>query len=217
VGNARWQGVPLKVLLDRAGLQRGATQRVGRFTAGFPVLTALDVTDAMVAVAMNGEPLPADHGLPARLMVPGLYGYVSATKWLAAIELTDWDVDGYWIPRLGEGRADQDAGAHRRPARRRSGRLRAAADRRRRVGSPRGIERVEVRIDDGPWQEAELAESLDVDCWRRWYLPWEATEGRHRIAARATDGRREVRTDQRTPVAPDGASGYPVIEVVVGA
>ncbi|NEK84737.1 molybdopterin-dependent oxidoreductase [Blastococcus saxobsidens] len=221
VGNARWQGVPLKALLDRAGLQRGATQLVGRsvdgFTAGFPVLTALDVEEAMVAVAMNGEPLPADHGFPARLVVPGLYGYVSATKWLSAIELTDWDVDGYWIPRgwAKEGpvktqaridvpRAGAPVAAGRRP-------IAGVA-----WAPTRGIERVEVRIDDGPWQEAELAESLDVDCWRQWYLPWEATEGRHRIAARATDGRGEVQTDQRTPVAPDGASGYPVVEVVVG-
>ncbi|SEM14946.1 DMSO/TMAO reductase YedYZ, molybdopterin-dependent catalytic subunit [Blastococcus sp. DSM 46786] len=218
VGNARWQGVPLRALLDRAGLQEGATQLIGRsvdgFTAGFPVLTALDVEEAMVAVAMNGEPLPAEHGFPARLVVPGLYGYVSATKWLSAIELTGWDVDGYWIPRgwakegpiKTQARIDVPGGA-------------VTAGRRPVAGvawaPTRGIERVEVRIDDGPWQEAELAEPLDVDCWRQWYLPWEATPGRHRIAARATDGRGEVQTDERTPVAPDGASGYPVIEVVV--
>ncbi|MGY2085785.1 molybdopterin-dependent oxidoreductase [Blastococcus sp. SYSU DS0539] len=220
VGNARWQGVPLKALLDRAGLQRGATQLVGRsvdgFTAGFPVLTALDVAEAMVAVAMNGEPLPADHGFPARLVVPGLYGYVSATKWLSAIELTDWDVDGYWIPRgwAKEGPIKTQAridvprpGTSVEPGRRPIAGVAWAPT--------RGIERVEVRIDDGPWQEAQLAESLDVDCWRQWVLPWEATTGRHRIAARATDGRGEVQTDQRTPVAPDGAAGYPVIEVVV--
>jgi hypothetical protein len=79
----------------------------------------------------------------------------------------------------------------------------------------RGIEAVEVRVDDGPWHPAQLAEPLDVDCWRQWYLPWDATPGRHRITARATDGRGEVQTDERTPVAPDGASGYPVVEVVV--
>ncbi|WP_207225664.1 molybdopterin-dependent oxidoreductase [Blastococcus saxobsidens] len=222
VGNARWQGVPLKALLDRARVQRGATQLLGRsvdgFTAGFPVLTALDVEEAMVAVAMNGEPLPADHGFPARLVVPGLYGYVSATKWLSAIELTGWDVDGYWIPRgwakegpiKTQARIDVPrAGGTVAPGRRPIAGVAWAPT--------RGIERVEVRIDDGPWREAELAESLDVDCWRQWYLPWEATAGRHRIAARATDGRGEVQTDQRTPVAPDGASGYPVVEVVVGS
>ncbi|MGY2067843.1 molybdopterin-dependent oxidoreductase [Blastococcus sp. SYSU DS0619] len=219
VGNARWQGVPLRALLDRAGLQRGATQLVGRsvdgFTAGFPVLTALDVEDAMVAVAMNGEPLPAEHGFPARLVVPGLYGYVSATKWLSAIELTDWDVDGYWIPRgwakdgpvKTQARIDVPAG-------------RVTAGRRPIAGvawaPTRGIERVEVRIDDGPWQEAQLADPYDVDVWRQWFLEWDATPGTHVITARATDGLGEVQTDQRTPVAPDGAAGYPVTEVVVG-
>ncbi|WP_217640769.1 molybdopterin-dependent oxidoreductase [Blastococcus tunisiensis] len=221
VGNARWQGVPLRTLLDRAGLQEGATQLVGRsvdgFTAGFPVLTALDLEEAMVAVAMNGEPLPAEHGFPARLVVPGLYGYVSATKWLAAIELTGWDVDGYWIPRgwAKEGpiktqaridvpRPGSTVTAGRQP-------IAGVA-----WAPTRGIEGVEVRIDDGPWQPAELAEPLDVDCWRQWFLPWDAAPGRHVISARATDGRGEVQTDERTPVAPDGASGYPVIEVEVG-
>ncbi|WP_346622727.1 molybdopterin-dependent oxidoreductase [Blastococcus montanus] len=220
VGNARWQGVPLRPLLERAGLQEGATQLVGRsvdgFTAGFPVLTALDLEEAMVAVAMNGEPLPAEHGFPARLVVPGLYGYVSATKWLSAIELTDWDVDGYWIPRgwAKEGPIKTQAriDVPRRGAAVVPGRQPIAGV----AWAPtRGIEAVEVSIDDGPWQRAELAESLDVDCWRQWYLPWEATPGRHVIAARATDGLGEVQTDERTPVAPDGASGYPVIEVVV--
>ena len=222
VGNARWQGVPLRTLLERARPQRGATQLIGRsvdgFTAGFPVLTALDVEEAMVAVAMNGEPLPAEHGFPARLVVPGLYGYVSATKWLAAIELTDWDVDGYWIPRgwakegpiKTQARIDVPRAGSTIPAERRP--IAGVA-----WAPTRGIEAVEVRIDDGPWQTAELAEALDVDCWRQWYLPWEATPGRHRIAARATDGLGEVQTDERTPVAPDGASGYPVVEVVVEA
>lgn len=220
VGNARWQGVPLRTLLDRAGLQPGATQLVGRsvdgFTAGFPVLTALDLEEAMVAVAMNGEPLPAEHGFPARLVVPGLYGYVSATKWLSAIELSGWDVDGYWIPRgwakegpiKTQARIDVPRRGRSVPA----GRAVIAGV----AWAPtRGIEGVQVRIDDGPWRQAELAEQLDVDCWRQWFLPWDATPGRHVIAARATDGAGEVQTDERTPVAPDGASGYPIIEVEV--
>ena len=104
VGNAVWQGVPLAELLERAGVQDGATQIVGRsvddFTAGFPTEVGLDGRTALVAVGMNGEPLPAVHGFPARLVVAGLYGYVSATKWLREIELTTWeDFDGYWVPR----------------------------------------------------------------------------------------------------------------------
>ena len=221
VGNARWQGVPLHTLLERAGVREGGTQLVGRsvdgFTAGFPTVTALDVKEAMVAVGMNGEPLPAEHGFPARLVVPGLYGYVSATKWLAAIELTGWDdVDGYWIPRgwakEGPVKTQSRIDVPARWATVRAGRSVVAGV----AWAPtRGIERVEVRIDDGPWVPAELAHPLDVDCWRQWYLPWEATPGEHVIAARATDGRGEVQTDERTPVAPDGASGYPVVEVFV--
>jgi DMSO/TMAO reductase YedYZ molybdopterin-dependent catalytic subunit len=221
VGNARWQGVPLYVLLERAGLQEGATQLVGRsvdgFTAGFPTLTALDVKESMVAVAMNGEPLPLEHGFPARLVVPGLYGYVSATKWLSSIELRGWnEVDGYWIPRgwakegpiKTQSRIDVPAASSTIPAARRP--IAGVA-----WAPTRGIERVEVRVDEGPWQEATLAARLDVDCWRQWFLAWEATPGRHVIAVRATDGRGEVQTDERTPVAPDGASGRHTIEVFV--
>ena len=104
VGNAIWRGVPLAHILERAGVQEGATQIVGRsvddFTVGFPTEVALDGRAAMVAIAMNGEPLPLEHGFPARLVIPGLYGYVSATKWLGEIELARLeDFDGYWIPR----------------------------------------------------------------------------------------------------------------------
>ena len=221
VGNARWQGVPLRPLLERAGLQDGATQIIGRsvdgFTAGFPTVTALDVEEAMVAVGMNGEPLPLDHGFPARLVVPGLYGYVSATKWLSAIELTSFDdVDGYWIPRgwAKEGPIKTQA------------RIDVPRTGRRVTAGPtpiagvawaptRGIERVEVRIDGGQWQVAELAAPLDVDAWRQWFYIWQATPGEHLVEARATDGLGEVQTDERTPVAPDGASGYPRMRVVV--
>ncbi len=219
VGNARWHGVPSQVLLERAGLQEGATQLVGcsvdGFSAGFPTLTAIDVEESMVAVAMNGEPLPAEHGFPARLVVPGLYGYVSATRWLSEIELTGWDdVDGYWIPRgwakegpiTTQSRIDVPRPGSTVPV----GETVIAGV----AWAPtRGIERVEVQIDDGPWAEATLAERLDVDCWRQWFLPWQAEPGRHRIAVRATDGLGEVQTDQRTPVAPDGAAGRHTIMV----
>jgi len=220
VGNARWQGVPLSALLERAGVQPGGTQLIGRsvdgFTAGFPTVTALDVAEAMVAVGMNGEPLPAEHGFPARLVVPGLYGYVSATKWLSAIELTGWEEQGYWIPRgwakegpiKTQARIDVPRAGSPLPA----GRAVIAGV----AWAPtRGVEGVEVSVDDGPWRPAELAERLDVDCWRQWFLPWDAAPGEHVLRARATDGSGEVQTDQRTPVAPDGAAGYPVRRVVV--
>ena len=221
VGNARWQGVPLHSLLERAGVQDGAEQVIGRavdgFTAGFPTRTALRVQDAMVAVAMNGEPLPIEHGFPARLVVPGLYGYVSATKWLAAIELRGWnEVEGYWIPRgwakegpvKTQSRIDVPAASSTVTAGRRP--IAGVA-----WAPTRGIARVEVSIDDGPWRAARLAAALDVDCWRQWSLAWDATPGRHTIAVRATDASGEVQTDVRRPVAPDGASGHHTIEVSV--
>lgn len=212
-GNARWQGVPLADLLERAGLQSGATQVLGRsvdgFTAGFPTEVALDGRNAMVAVAMNGEPLPAAHGFPARLVIPGLYGYVSATKWLSEIELTSFDeVDGYWIPR----------GWSKEGPIKTQSRIDVAS---RRViagvawAPTRGIERVEIRIDDGPWQQATLAAPLGVDCWRQWFLPWDTAPERYVIAVRATDGTGETQTAERTDVAPNGASGHHTIQVDV--
>lgn len=221
VGNARWQGVPLRPLLDRAGLQPGATQLLSRsvdgFTAGFPTITALDLEEAMVAVGMNGEPLPAVHGFPARLVVPGLYGYVSATKWLSSIELTTFEDEvGYWIPR-GWAREGPIKTQSRIDVPRPSSSIPPGTTAVAGVAwaPTRGIERVEVRIDDGPWTETTLAARLDVDCWRQWVYAWDATPGRHVIAVRATDGAGEVQTDARTPVAPDGAAGRHTIEVLV--
>ncbi|MBB1482654.1 sulfite oxidase [Tessaracoccus sp. MC1865] len=220
VGNARWQGVPLRALLERAGVQDGATQLLSRsvdgFTAGFPTETAME-DGALVALGMNGEPLPALHGFPARLVVPGLYGYVSATKWLSVIELTTFEAEaGYWIPRgwAREGpiktqsrvdvpRAGSSVTAGRQP-------IAGVA-----WAPTRGIEMVEVSIDGGPWKEARLAASLSVDTWRQWVYEWDATPGSHTIAVRASDGLGDTQTDVRTPVAPDGASGHHTIEVRV--
>ena len=213
VGNARWQGVLLADLLERAGVRRDATQIIGRsvdgFTAGFPTDVALDGRNAMVAVAMNGEPLPAAHGFPARLVVPGLYGYVSATKWLSAIELTSFDkVDGYWIPRgwAKEGpiktQSRVDVASHQVIA--------GVA-----WAPTRGIERVEIQIDGEPWREATLAAPINDDCWRQWFMRWDLAPGRHVIAVRATDGAGETQTAERTDVAPDGASGHHTIQVDV--
>lgn len=225
VGNARWQGVPLRDLLERAGVQPGATQIIGRsvdgFTAGFPVELGLregsgpgDV-GALVAVGMNGEPLPQVHGFPARLVVPGLYGYVSATKWLSAIELTTFDEEGYWIPRgwSREGPIKTQARIDvPRSGTVPTGRQPVAGV----AWAPsRGIERVEVRVDDGPWQEARLSDSLGVDAWRQWVWEWDATPGTHTVTARATDGTGEVQTTRVAPPAPDGASGLHSLRVVV--
>ncbi len=221
VGNARWQGVPLATLLERAGVRPEGTQLVGRsvdgWTGGFPTPAASDGRTALVAIAMNGEPLPARHGFPARLVVAGLYGYVSATKWLSEIELVPWDAfDGYWMPRgwskegpvktqsridvPGED-ATVDAGAQV---------IAGVA-----WAPTRGIEQVEVQVDDGPWRDASLGSVVSDETWVQWQLPWDATTGRHRIRVRATDGTGATQPEQRSDVAPDGATGWHTVDVRV--
>jgi DMSO/TMAO reductase YedYZ molybdopterin-dependent catalytic subunit len=221
VGHARWLGVPLADLLDRAGVQPEATQIVGRsvdgFTVGFPAEAASDGREALVAVAMNGEPLPFDHGFPARLVVAGLYGYVSATKWLSEIELTTWDAfDAYWIPR-GWSKEAPVKTQSRIDVPRQNERLDAGTVPIAGVAwAPnRGVARVEVQVDDGPWIEAELSAELSKDSWRQWAIDWEATTGDHVIQVRATDSNGDTQTEQVTAPAPNGATGYHSRNVVV--
>ncbi|HEX2404413.1 MAG TPA: molybdopterin-dependent oxidoreductase [Acidimicrobiia bacterium] len=223
VGNARWLGVPLAEVLDRAGVQEDAEQLVGRsvddFTVGFPVEAVYDGRDALIAVGMNGEPLPMEHGFPARLVVAGLYGYVSATKWLSSIELTGWeDFDAYWIPRgwakeapiKTQSRIDTPTqGASMTPGARQVAGVAWAPH--------RGISRVEVRLgEDAEWVEARLAEPLSDNCWRQWVVDWDAEVGTHQLQVRATDGEGNVQTDEHRPPAPDGATGWHTIQVSVG-
>ncbi|HVM13488.1 MAG TPA: sulfite oxidase [Egibacteraceae bacterium] len=220
-GNARWSGVPLATVLERAGVGVGATQVVGRsvdgWTSGFPTEAALDGRDTLIAVAMNGEPLPLRHGFPARLVVPGLYGYVSATKWLAEIELTTWEgFDAYWIPRgwskegpvKTQSRIDVPGGGSTVA----QGRVTVAGVA---WGGLRGVERVEVSVDGGAWQEAKLAEPLGDATWRQWVWLWQARPGRHALAVRATDGEGAVQTGRASPPAPDGATGHHTVRVEV--
>ena len=198
VGNARWTGVRLRELLEMAGVQDGATQIVGRsvdgFTAGFPTSWALEPgREALVAVGMNGEPLPAKHGFPARLIVPGLYGYVSATKWLAAIELTTREaVDGFWIPLgwakdapiLTQSRIDVPGTGARVAA----GPVDVAGV----AWAPdRGIAGVEVRVDDGPWQAARTSRPISGATWVQWVLRMgrDARPPRHRGPGHRRDRR----------------------------
>lgn len=220
VGNAAWTGVPLVDLLDRAGVQAGASQIVGRsvdgWTAGFPTALAYDGRDPLVAVGMNGEPLPASHGFPARLIVPGLYGYVSATKWLREIELTTLEgFDAFWIPRgwakhgpvLTQSRIDVP-----RPGRVDAGRVVVAGV----AWAPHvGIEGVELRIDDGPWRQAETTRPLSDDAWVQWRHRWDAAPGRHALQVRATDRTGATQTVERTPPFPDGATGHHQVVVTV--
>jgi DMSO/TMAO reductase YedYZ molybdopterin-dependent catalytic subunit len=214
VGNAVWQGVPLATLLERAGVQDRATQIVGRsvdgFTAGFPTSAALDGRTALVAYAMNGEPLPADHGYPARLIVAGLYGYVSATKWLSEIELTTWeDFDGYWVPR-GWSKEGPIKTASRIDVPSSGANLTAGLQPIAGVAwAPNlGIDKVEVQVDDGDWHEAELGRTASDDTWVQWYFAWAATSGDHTIRVRATDRDGNTQTSHTAPPAPDGSTGW---------
>ena len=220
IGNAKWSGVPLRDVLDLAGIQIGASQIVGRsvdgWTAGFPREVAYDGRTALIAVAMNGEPLPIEHGFPARLVVPGLYGYVSATKWLSEIELTTWDAfDAYWVPRgwSKEGPIKTQS----RIDTPKSGSVAAGAVMVAGVAwaQQRGISRVEVQVDEGEWDQARLADVPNIDTWRQWVWEWDATPGSHVLQVRATDADGVVQTAQRQPVMPDGATGYHRIIVQV--
>ena len=225
IGNARWLGIRLDDLLAEAGVSPEATQVVGRsvddYTCGFPIEAATDGRNALVAFGMNGEPLPLEHGFPVRLIVPGLYGYISATKWLTEIELTTFeDFESYWVPR---GYSD------RAPIKMQSridsvdglGTLERNADGVASIGGvawaqTRGISAVEVKIDDGEWEPAELGEALNDDTWRQWKYSWTPeSDGRVSITTRATDGDGELQTEERVDPLPNGASGRHQIIVFI--
>jgi DMSO/TMAO reductase YedYZ molybdopterin-dependent catalytic subunit len=221
VGNALWSGVALTELLDLARPHADASQIVGRavdgWTAGFPTEVVADGRPCMVAVTMNGEPLPVKHGFPARLVVPGLYGYVSATKWLTEIELTTWDgFDGYWVPRgwskQGPVKTQSRIDVPRSGATLSAGRTPVAGV----AWAPtRSIKAVEVRVDDGRWRPARLSGALSENTWVQWLYTWDATPGSHRLAVRATDGEGITQTADSAPPAPSGATGHHTVTVEV--
>jgi DMSO/TMAO reductase YedYZ molybdopterin-dependent catalytic subunit len=218
VGNALWQGVLLAPLLEECGVHPEATQVVSRsvdgWDCGSPTAVIMDGRDAMIAYGMNREPLPAEHGYPVRLVVPGLYGYVSATKWVTEIELTRWeDYDAYWVPRGWS--KDGPVKTMARIDRPRSGReLATDADGAVTFGGVawavhRGVGRVEVKIDDGEWVECELAGVPSDDTWRQWRYVWtDATDGEHRVVARAYDADGVPQPVGPASPAPNGAEGY---------
>jgi len=223
VGNAKWTGVKLREVLDMAGVQAGATQLVGRsvdgWTAGMPTEWVMDpAREPMIALKMNDELLPKIHGFPARLIVPGLFGYVSATKWLAELELTTLEAfDAYWVPRgwakeapiLTQSRIDVPRGNATVPA----GQVQVAGV----AWAPdRGISKVEVRVDEEDWREAQLSTAgFGPQAWVQWRYAWTAAPGRHTLSVRATDGTGTVQEDRITPPPPDGARGYHSIGVSV--
>ena len=177
----------------------------------------MDGRDAMLAVAMNGEPLPIDHGFPVRMIVPGLYGYVSATKWVVDIELTTFDAfDPYWVQR---GWAEQAPiktmsriDIPRSSATVHAGTVLVAGVA---WAQHRGIERGELRVDEGPWMTAELAAEDTIDTWRQWVVPWGATTGTHRLQVRATDLTGATQPEARMHPFPNGATGWHSVVVSV--
>jgi len=220
VGNARWLGIRLDDLVKEASPFDSADQVMGHsidgFTAGFPV-AALDGRDAMIAIGMNGEPLPVDHGFPARVIVPGIYGYVSATKWLTRIELTRFDqAEGYWIPRgwsvqapiKTASRIDTPTTASSVKA---GGRVIAGV-----AWAPiRGISKVEVRVNKNAWRPATLGPVLAKTTWRQWWIDWEAEPGDVLLSVRATDGTGALQSSKRVSIAPNGAEGWHTIKITV--
>jgi DMSO/TMAO reductase YedYZ molybdopterin-dependent catalytic subunit len=219
VGNARWTGVPIAEVLRLAKPSPDADAVLSTsddgWTAGTPLEALTDGRDSLLAVGMNGEPLPVEHGFPVRMVVPGLYGYVSATKWVVDLEVTRFDrFDAYWTTR---GWSEQ-------------GPIKVAS----RIDVPRndveagmvvvagsawsqhvGIEAVEVRVDDGEWHRATLGEVPSADTWRQWSWEWDAPAGEHRLQVRATTADGEVQTSDAAPPAPDGSTGWHSVSVDV--
>lgn len=215
VGNAMWLGVPLRDVLKKAGVKSGADMVLSRSVDGYTASTPLsaltdDNLDAILAVGMNGEPLPLEHGFPVRMVVPGLYGYVSATKWLTELKVTTFaDDEAYWTPRGYSAEAP----------------IKFAS----RVDTPKigeavsagripiagvawaqsvGIERVEVSIDNGDWVPAKLSAPINDDTWVQWLMEWDATPGTHYVAVRAVNKNGDLQIEERAPIAPDGSSGW---------
>ena len=215
IGNATWTGYRTRDLLARAGIHSDAdmvlSTSVDGFTVGTPVEALTDDRDSLLAITMNGQPLPTEHGYPARLVVPGLYGYVSATKWVVDLELTRFDrARAYWTnlgwsdraPIKTQSRIDVPRSFQTIP--KGPARFGGVA-----WAQHRGVRAVDVRIDDGDWQPATLGASYSDDTWRLWSFDWQATDsGTHSITVRATDNTGAVQPEERQPPMPDGATGW---------
>ena len=220
VGNAVWTGIPLSEIISKSKPLPEAQQlmchSVDGFTAGFPIENIFDGRTALLAVGMNGRPLPVIHGFPARLVVAGLYGYVSAVKWIKRIEICTWDGnDGYWIPRGWSKKAPIKISS------------RIDVPRERKINSGinaiagvawaplSGVKTVEVSFDSGPWEECNLGVSLSGESWTQWAYKWDAVPGRHEIKVRAIDNNGVVQSSSIASPAPNGAEGYHQISVRV--
>jgi DMSO/TMAO reductase YedYZ molybdopterin-dependent catalytic subunit len=221
--NARWLGLPIRTLLAQAGPRPGADMVLSTSSDGFTAGTPLEVLqdpgrDSLLAIGMNGEPLPVEHGFPVRMVVPGLYGYVSATKWVVNLKVTRFaDDEGYWTPRGWSAtgpvkpgsRFDVPQDVSRVPA----GIVALAGVA---WAEHRGIARVQVQRDGGEWLEATVAAEDSPDTWRQWVYRWDAAPGRYRWRVRAITSDGEIQTGESAEPAPDGATGWHTIDVTVG-
>ncbi|MBC9956765.1 molybdopterin-dependent oxidoreductase [Yimella sp. cx-51] len=221
-GGARWTGVPVRELLARAVPKAGNDQvlstSVDGYTSSTPLVALTDPTrNALLAIGMNGELLPRDHGYPARLVTPGLYGYVGATKWVTRLTVTTYTSrKAYWTVRgWGEQGPIKPSARIDTPEPLATLKPGTVAIGGTAWAQHQGVRAVQVQIDDGPWQQARLGPDAGIDYWRQWWLPWEATTGQHRLRARCIYGSGSVQTQQRADPFPDGASGYHEIAVIV--
>ncbi|MGO4301354.1 molybdopterin-dependent oxidoreductase [Leifsonia sp. RAF41] len=223
VGSARWLGIPVRSVLAMARPRSGADMVLSRsidgFTAGTPLGALTDAKrDAILAVGMNGEPLPLEHGFPVRMVVPGLYGYVSATKWLTELKVTTFAADqAYWTPRGYSAKAPIklssriDTPRVDKPVSAGPTKIAGVA-----WAQTVGIQRVEVQIDSGEWKEATLSAPVNTDTWVQWSLDWDATAGSHTLSVRATDRAGRMQEQKRAPIAPNGSTGWQQTFVRVG-
>lgn len=221
IGTARWLGVPIRDVLAMARPTPDAdmvlSHSVDGFTASTPIEALTDEREALLAIGMNGEPLPLEHGFPVRMVVPGLYGYVSATKWVSELEVTQYArAEGYWTSRGWSARGPVKL-ASRIDVPRAGARVDAGPTTIAGVAwhTHVGVSGVEVQIDDGPWQPARLATAISSDTWVQWSIPWDATSGPHTIRCRATSADGDTQTPARAAPAPDGATGWHELTVTV--
>ena len=214
IGNALWLGYPIRELLARAAPTAEAdmvlSHSIDGFTASSPIEALTDDRNAILAVGMNGDPLPAEHGFPVRMVVPGLYGYVSATKWVTELEVTRFDkVAAYWTTRGWSERGPIKLQSRIDVPRKQQG-MKAGESVIAGVAWQQqvGISGVEVQIDEGAWQPATLATAISDDTWVQWSMPWTATVGDHLIRCRATSATGELQTEELSRTDPDGATGW---------